>query len=370
MLNEELKFYPDQVDEGPPVDGGSVFRFTSHPHTLPRIRTESGSKKEEIEEDSSTDDEDKILQRIIKKTPSPRRSSNPLLKVSRGFNEVDKAVKQLMQPQSSLSPDISRLSSSPAYDSTRYMDAARSNKNFTKPPVNRSIISLRSSDATLTASVDTLVLSSINEPQSDDRTSNISKKNLLESDTTPPQSENFDGSHTSVLLSRRSVREIPLVIKFPESNGFQVGNESLEAQVLADMKLRMEEDEVVDDPKRRMEEKAYEAEMQRNDPSSEANRALDGLLLDHSNPRDWANLLSPPIILPSTRTQQKESYSDVESGGNESDAMGLSDGSSSVSIKSSNGAETDEEEMLDLMYDPCLNCYFDPKNGKYYELKN
>ena len=60
----------------------------------------------------------------------------------------------------------------------------------------------------------------------------------------------------------------------------------------------------------------------------------------------------------------------MESGGNESDAMGLSDGSSSVSIKSSNGAETDEEEMLDLMYDPCLNCYFDPKNGKYYELKN
>ncbi|CAK8682385.1 unnamed protein product [Clavelina lepadiformis] len=111
--------------------------------------------------------------------------------------------------------------------------------------------------------------------------------------------------------------------------------------------------------------------MQRNDPSSQANRALDGLLLDHSNPRDWANLLSPPMILPSTRTQQKkDSYWDVESGGNESDAIGLSDGSSSVSIKSSNGAETDEEEMLDLMYDPCLNCYFDPKNGKYYELKN
>ncbi|CAK8682363.1 unnamed protein product [Clavelina lepadiformis] len=398
MLNEELKFYPDQVDEGPPVDGGSVFRFTSHPHTLPRIRTDSGSKKEEIEEDSSTDDEDKILQRIIRKTPSPRRSSNPLLKVSRGFNEVDKDVKQLMQPQSSLSPDISRLSSSPAYDSSRYTDASLTNKNFTRPPVNRSIISLRSSDATLTASVDTLVQSSINEPQSDDRTSNISQKNLLESDLSPPQSENFDGSQTSVLLSRRSVREIPPVIKFPESNGFQVGNESLEAQVLADMKLGMEEDEVLDDPKRRMEEKvnyqdhfndsleiswstyhhpppmqpqAYEAEMQRNDPSSQANRALDGLLLDHSNPRDWANLLSPPMILPSTRTQQKkESYSDVESGGNESDSMGLSDGSSLVSIKSSNGAETDEEEMLDLMYDPCLNCYFDPKSGKYYELKN
>uniref|UniRef100_A0A8C6V3N4 Zgc:162324 n=1 Tax=Neogobius melanostomus TaxID=47308 RepID=A0A8C6V3N4_9GOBI len=27
-----------------------------------------------------------------------------------------------------------------------------------------------------------------------------------------------------------------------------------------------------------------------------------------------------------------------------------------------------EEEYLNLLYDPCLNCYFDPKSGKYYEL--
>lgn len=27
-----------------------------------------------------------------------------------------------------------------------------------------------------------------------------------------------------------------------------------------------------------------------------------------------------------------------------------------------------EEEFLNLMYDPCLNCYFDPQSGKYYEL--
>lgn len=30
----------------------------------------------------------------------------------------------------------------------------------------------------------------------------------------------------------------------------------------------------------------------------------------------------------------------------------------------------DDQQMLDLMYDPTLNCYFDPKTGKYYELKN
>uniref|UniRef100_A0A673MTP1 Uncharacterized protein n=1 Tax=Sinocyclocheilus rhinocerous TaxID=307959 RepID=A0A673MTP1_9TELE len=27
-----------------------------------------------------------------------------------------------------------------------------------------------------------------------------------------------------------------------------------------------------------------------------------------------------------------------------------------------------EEKFLNLMYDPCLNCYFDPQSGKYYEL--
>uniref|UniRef100_A0A3P9CGM5 Uncharacterized protein n=1 Tax=Maylandia zebra TaxID=106582 RepID=A0A3P9CGM5_9CICH len=30
--------------------------------------------------------------------------------------------------------------------------------------------------------------------------------------------------------------------------------------------------------------------------------------------------------------------------------------------------EENEDEYLNLLYDPCLNCYFDPKTGKYYEL--
>lgn len=28
----------------------------------------------------------------------------------------------------------------------------------------------------------------------------------------------------------------------------------------------------------------------------------------------------------------------------------------------------EDEEVLTLLYDPCLNCYFDPQTGKYYEL--
>lgn len=32
------------------------------------------------------------------------------------------------------------------------------------------------------------------------------------------------------------------------------------------------------------------------------------------------------------------------------------------------GPDVSGEEELDLLYDPCLNCYFDPVTGKYYEL--
>lgn len=30
--------------------------------------------------------------------------------------------------------------------------------------------------------------------------------------------------------------------------------------------------------------------------------------------------------------------------------------------------EENMDEYLNLLYDPCLNCYFDPQTGKYYEL--
>jgi len=28
-----------------------------------------------------------------------------------------------------------------------------------------------------------------------------------------------------------------------------------------------------------------------------------------------------------------------------------------------------EEKELDLVYDPCFNCFYDPKSAKYYQLK-
>jgi len=71
-----------------------------------------------------------------------------------------------------------------------------------------------------------------------------------------------------------------------------------------------------------------------------------------SNPRDWLNMLSPPILPPS----QQPTDQHLDSSGSLS-AQGEEDPS-----------VEEDEEVLTLLYDPCLNCYFDPQTGKYYEL--
>ncbi|XP_032825669.2 protein CFAP20DC isoform X2 [Petromyzon marinus] len=58
---------------------------------------------------------------------------------------------------------------------------------------------------------------------------------------------------------------------------------------------------------------------------------------------------SPPIILPSERMQ----FTVRDSVHSSQDA-----------------APAGEEDMLELLYDPCLDCYFDPVSGKYYQLRD
>ncbi|KFR12369.1 Uncharacterized protein C3orf67, partial [Opisthocomus hoazin] len=73
--------------------------------------------------------------------------------------------------------------------------------------------------------------------------------------------------------------------------------------------------------------------------------------LSRSNPRDWLNMFSPPII---PGRQQLEEHT-------------KSSTNQSISGGDDLSAEEDDE-VLTLLYDPCLNCYFDPDSGKYYEL--
>lgn len=73
--------------------------------------------------------------------------------------------------------------------------------------------------------------------------------------------------------------------------------------------------------------------------------------LPHSNPRDWLNVFSPPII-PGSQQLEEHTKSSINQ---------------SIPGEDDLNAEEDEE-VLTLLYDPCLNCYFDPNSGKYYEL--
>ncbi|XP_074260565.1 protein CFAP20DC isoform X7 [Saimiri boliviensis] len=87
-----------------------------------------------------------------------------------------------------------------------------------------------------------------------------------------------------------------------------------------------------------------------------------------SNPRDWLNLLSPPIVPPSQQpAEQRPDSSESLSaqGGNMKNAMRKK---IKIIYCEEDLSVEEDEEVLTLLYDPCLNCYFDPQTGKYYEL--
>lgn len=78
--------------------------------------------------------------------------------------------------------------------------------------------------------------------------------------------------------------------------------------------------------------------------------------LSSSNPRDWSNLFSPPIVLASEISQKPlqaslEAYTD-----------------DNLTTDVVDQKDEDEKEQLQLLYDPVLSYYYDPKSRKYYEL--
>ena len=55
-----------------------------------------------------------------------------------------------------------------------------------------------------------------------------------------------------------------------------------------------------------------------------------------------------------------------------SDAQAVGDGNSEPTIAGSDASNTNvhKETSVELIYDPVLACYFDPKSGKYYEIQS
>ena len=56
-------------------------------------------------------------------------------------------------------------------------------------------------------------------------------------------------------------------------------------------------------------------------------------------------------------------------GGEEEDELSMLSTSSGSSPSSQSTARLTGAENVDLLYDPILKCYFDPKTQKYYEIK-
>ncbi|XP_054243444.1 protein CFAP20DC [Indicator indicator] len=69
-----------------------------------------------------------------------------------------------------------------------------------------------------------------------------------------------------------------------------------------------------------------------------------------SSPRDSLNTLSPSVI---SGSQQLEEHTES---------------STKQSTPGEDDLSAEEDEVLTLLYDRSLNCFFDPKSGKYYEL--
>nr|XP_041574629.1 protein CFAP20DC isoform X3 [Taeniopygia guttata] len=73
--------------------------------------------------------------------------------------------------------------------------------------------------------------------------------------------------------------------------------------------------------------------------------------LSHSNPRDCLNVFSPPII-PGSQQLEENTKSSTKQGTPGED----------------HPSAEEDEEVLPLLHDPFLNCYFDTNSGKYCEL--
>lgn len=248
-------------------------------------------------------------------------------------------------------------------------------------------LSLRDSETTLISSAETLV-------QTTERSALLNCEGKRDS-ALSKYADGGEGTPKNVTISRKTIREIP-----PKPDASYQDNdfsslpvdswsESFDSRILSEMKREQEEEDLVADDFKTRQENVAHNDVDYDDESFDASwstwkqppgmdseayagemrgtlmhnhtQTLD-LTLDESKYESVGSLPSPPIVLPSQRGRYRndEFYA--------SEAFGISDGST-VSGQSTSLNESDDEEMLDLMYDPCLNCYFDPKSGRYYELK-
>ncbi|XP_046548599.1 protein CFAP20DC-like [Haliotis rubra] len=167
--------------------------------------------------------------------------------------------------------------------------------------------------------------------------------------------------------------------------------DSFEAQMFLSMKRQQEEEEAPDSPRkdlntfnrspRRSHHDHIAPQMYSESPTTtsdddtsfstwkapihqmphnyqdEMKSRLSSDTLTSSNPRDWSGVYSPPIVLPGDLNHTGHMVEEIPESHN-IDSSG----------PQSTGEDTDDDKV-NLLFDPSLNCYYDPVTRKYYELK-
>ncbi|XP_048252826.1 protein CFAP20DC-like [Haliotis rufescens] len=167
--------------------------------------------------------------------------------------------------------------------------------------------------------------------------------------------------------------------------------DSFEAQMFLSMKRQQEEEEAPDSPRkdpntfnrspRRSHHDHLAPQMYSESPTTtsdddtsfstwkapihqmphnyqdEMKSRLSSDTLTSSNPRDWSGVYSPPIVLPGDLNHTGHMVEEIPESHN-IDSCG----------PQSTGEDTDDDKV-NLLFDPSLNCYYDPVTRKYYELK-
>lgn len=103
-------------------------------------------------------------------------------------------------------------------------------------------------------------------------------------------------------------------------------------------------------------------------PPTEMKLAVSTDTLTSSNPRDWSGAFSPPIVFPGGHPSDSiEDLSSCSLSPRKNIPTQDSKSQEQIYAPLRQDEGTDEDD-LDLLYDSCLNCYYDPKTQKYYEL--
>ncbi|XP_060065672.1 protein CFAP20DC-like [Ylistrum balloti] len=395
---------PSQADSGLELDSSSQSRTLSLSRNSRKISKESarGARPEEdfFNNNTSSDDDD-VHVRI--KLGGSRPNSGTNSRPHSGTNS---------RPHSGTTSRPHSGTNSRPHSGTNSGTNSRNHSGTNRSGTNNLAVSPKSG---VEKKVPRTVLNPV-QPQ----IANESPELRFSSNTSVLQVPGINNGHLSKnsisRMSRKSLREIPMNdarLKSSEKpydfSKYQMADitESFEAKMLSSMKRHNDEEleDVVESPRKQtapiMPPSKSPHSTQEHNPRNlydfsptltsdddtslstwqappnaphnyqdEMKSRLSTDTLTSSNPRDWG-MFSPP--LPVFQSQLKSSNEDFSIGSNNpsprkepSDLSPRKAGLSAVGCQDTTDDESIEE--LDLLYDPCLNCYYDPRSCKYYEL--